>query len=113
MYVGQQKNVGVILRVMCLEEDVFMFLSPLVSPSQQQETRPATQNRELPSLARKRIKTDTQVTINIRVALSTLCIHACMYLFLGNSAASHKGRHPMETVYVNFYSKLEISVRQT
>jgi hypothetical protein len=22
---------------------------------------------------------------------------------------SHKGRHPRETVYVNFYSKLEIS----
>jgi hypothetical protein len=43
-----------------------MFLSPLVSPSQQQETLPATQNRELSSLV-KRVLRQTQVTINIRV----------------------------------------------
>jgi hypothetical protein len=82
MYVGQQKNVGVILRVMCLEEDVFMFLSPLVSPNQQQETLPVTQNRELPSLV-KRVLRQTQVTINIKVAMSTLCIHVQYVSVLG------------------------------
>jgi hypothetical protein len=88
-----------------------MFLSPLVSPSQQQETLPATQNRELSSLV-KRVLRQTHVTINIRVALSTLCIHVCICPW-GTVLQSHKGRHPKETVIQHFFSKLEISGRQT
>ncbi len=51
--------------------------------------------------------------INIRIGLSTMSVSKAGDVTKIYILGSHKGRHPMEPVYVNLYSKLESSLRLT